>query len=224
MNSSLSKGKSQHNATITPELKATNSLKLSQKDLQSKSIVDKILTKLITKKHLPIACYIFLEIKRNNYDNILFSALTNKIIDEYKKNNQKFIKYGRFNNFYENDEQVKKAINITVTTTSAFQKINKDKENYMLKLNYSKALSYLKNVKNKEINMTVMQIIKSNEIDKGDKDKNTDEKSEQENNDMDDFNENDIYSEGKKIETQNDIDSLANEENKNENNYDEDNE
>ena len=216
MNSNLSKGKSQHNATITPELKGTNSLKLSQKDLQSKSIVDKILTKLITKKHLPIACYIFLEIKRNNYENILFSSLTNKIIDEYKKNNQKFIKYGRFNNFYENDEQVKKAINITVTTTSAFQKINKDKENYTLKLNYSKALSYLKNVKNKEISMTVMQIIRSNDIDKGDKDKNNEEKSEQENNEMDDFNENDIYSEGKRIESQNDIDSLPNEENNNE--------
>ena len=216
MNSNLSKGKSQHNATITPELKGTNNLKLSQKDLQIKSIVDKILTKLITKKHLPIACYIFLEIKRNNYENILFSSLTNKIIDEYKKNNQKFIKYGRFNNFYENDEQVKKAINITVTTTSAFQKINKDKENYTLKLNYSKALSYLKNVKNKEISMTVMQIIRSNDIDKGDKDKNNEEKSEQENNDMDEFNENDIYSEGKKIESQNDMDSLPNEENNNE--------
>ena len=212
MNSNLIKGKSQHSASLSVELKATNSLKLSQKDLQNKSIVDKILTKLLTKKHLPIACYIFLEIKKNNYDYVLFSSLANKIIDEYKKNNQKFIKYGRFNNFYENDEQVKKAINITVTTTSAFHKVNKDKDNYMLRLNYSKALSYLKNVKNKDINMTVMQIIRSSNIDKDEKDKDNEEKSEQDN-DMDDFNENDIYSEGRRMETENNFENLPNDEN-----------
>ena len=188
--------------------------KLSQKDLQSKSIVDKILSKLIAKKHLPIACFIFLEIRKHNYDFVLFSSLTEKIIEEYKKNNERFIKYGRYNNFYENDEQVKKAINITVTTTSAFHKVNKDKDNYMLKLNYSKALNYLKNVKNKEISSTVMQMLRNYGDGKGEKYKETEEKSEPENNETEDMNYNDVYSEGNKNENEN-INEKSNNDNEN---------
>ena len=48
---------------------------------------------------------------------------------------------------------VVKAINITTNGTAAFHKVNKDKDNYMLKINFSKAITYLKHVKNREISL-----------------------------------------------------------------------